>query len=67
MVYRKGQRTNKHVETAYPFVVDIQIPPGGLGQHADKIVEAARLAGGEHQCYSNKDDRENPLLVQDRR
>jgi len=61
MVYRKGERTNKQREAEYSFAVDIPIPRTGLGQHLNRIAEAASLVGGEQWSYSTRDERGNPL------
>ena len=31
MVYRKGERANRHREADYRYAVDIPVPPDGLG------------------------------------
>jgi hypothetical protein len=50
MVYRKGERTDKHREAAYPHAVDIPIVGNGLGQNLNRILtETLSCAGGAEQ------------------
>jgi hypothetical protein len=53
MVYRKGERTNKHREREYPFAVDIPIPPAtGLGDNLTAILAAEQDCPGEVESWS---------------
>ena len=47
MVYRKGERTNRHCEEAHAFGVDIPVPPSGLGSGLDRIHKDVAARSGE--------------------
>lgn len=54
MVYRKGERTNRHREAAHAFAVDIQVVPPGLGANLNRIHQHVREYGGEVWGWRDK-------------
>lgn len=60
----KGQRTNKHREAAYAFVVDIPNPRTGLGQRLNDIIDASSPLGGEQWAYSYLTNASGRILPQ---
>jgi hypothetical protein len=53
MVYRKGERTTKHMEAQYPYAVDVPIPGTGLGQNLNRISEAAQACAGGAEMWGH--------------
>jgi len=44
MVYRKGERTNRHREADYPFAIDVPVPADGLGSRGLNAIARAMAA-----------------------
>jgi hypothetical protein len=53
MVYRKGERSNRHREAEFPFAVDIPVPRTGLGENLTAVLSAVQACPVRAESWSH--------------
>lgn len=62
MARYKGGTSTKNIERDLPHIVEITVPPGGLGKRLDQMYDWHRERGVEVHCGSGRREEDRDII-----